>query len=69
MLVLDLESALAAPIDIEGQLVQTGLSIGVALYPNDGKNPDELHAAADQAMYAAKRANRHSIGMMPQTSL
>jgi diguanylate cyclase (GGDEF)-like protein len=68
VLVLDLESALAAPIEIEGHMVQTGLSIGVALYPDDGGNPDELHAAADQAMYTAKRANRNSIGMMPQPS-
>jgi diguanylate cyclase (GGDEF)-like protein len=53
-----LESALAIPLKVEGHFIQTGLSIGVALYPDHGHNPDELHAAADQAMYLAKRGAR-----------
>jgi diguanylate cyclase (GGDEF)-like protein len=66
-----LESALADPIIVEGEQVRTGLSIGLALYPDDGSNPDQLHAAADRAMYAAKRASRHSnvFGAMPQSSV
>jgi GGDEF domain-containing protein len=40
--------------------VRTGLSIGLALYPDDGSDPDQLHAAADKAMYIAKRAARSS---------
>jgi diguanylate cyclase (GGDEF)-like protein len=65
-----LESALSDPIFVEGKQVRTGLSIGLALYPDDGSNPDQLHAAADRAMYAAKRASRHSdaVGAMPQIS-
>jgi len=65
-----LESALSDPILVEGEHVRTGLSIGLALYPDDGSNPDQLHAAADRAMYAAKRASRHSdaVGAMPRTS-
>jgi diguanylate cyclase (GGDEF)-like protein len=55
---LALESALSAPIRIDGVDVQTGLSIGLALFPDNGSDPDELHAAADQAMYVAKRAAR-----------
>ena len=53
-----LESALAIPLKVEGHFIQTGLSIGVALYPDHGHNPDELHAAADRAMYLAKRSAR-----------
>src|ERR1039458_3672 len=53
-----LESALAIPLKVEGHFIQTGLSIGVALYPDHGHSPDELHAAADQAMYLAKRGAR-----------
>ncbi len=53
-----LESALATPLKVEGHFIQTGLSIGVALYPDHGHNPDELHAAADRAMYLAKRSAR-----------
>ena len=32
-----------------------GMSLGIALYPNDGLNPDELISYADQAMYAEKK--------------
>ena len=53
-----LESALAIPLKVEGHFIQTGMSIGVALYPDHGHNPDELHAAADRAMYLAKRSAR-----------
>jgi diguanylate cyclase (GGDEF)-like protein len=65
------ESALCDPILVEGKQVRTGLSIGLALYPDDGSNPDQLHAAADRAMYAAKRASRQSdaVAAMPQSSL
>jgi diguanylate cyclase len=59
-LIAALDSALAAPINIDGLQVRTGLSIGLALYPDDGSNPDQLHAAADKAMYIAKRAARSS---------
>lgn len=55
-----LESALAVPLRVEGQLIQTGMSIGVALFPDHGLTPDELRAAADQAMYLAKRGARTS---------
>jgi diguanylate cyclase (GGDEF)-like protein len=70
-LVSDLESALSVPINLEGKFLRTGLSIGVALYPDDGRNPDELHAAADEAMYVTKRATRTSgrISVMPQASV
>jgi len=60
-----LESALAAPIRINDTEVQTGLSIGLALYPDNGSGPDELHAAADHAMYVAKRATRTPPSLQP----
>jgi diguanylate cyclase (GGDEF)-like protein len=71
VLVSDLESALSAPVTVEGKLLQTGLSIGVALYPDDGRNPDQLHTAADAAMYVAKRAARGPglVTTLPQASL
>ncbi len=56
-----LELALANPISVQDLRVRTGLSVGVALYPDDGSDPDQLHAAADKAMYVAKRAARNSL--------
>ena len=71
VLVSDLESALSAPINIESARLQTGLSIGLALYPDNGRNADQLHAAADEAMYVAKRATRGPglITTVPQPSI
>ncbi len=56
-----LDSALSGPVFVQGVQVRTGLSIGLALYPDDGINPDQLHAAADKAMYVAKRAARTPV--------
>jgi len=57
-LVSALESALVLPVKVEGKLVRTGVSVGCALYPDDAKDPTELCAAADRAMYASKRGAR-----------
>jgi diguanylate cyclase (GGDEF)-like protein/hemerythrin-like metal-binding protein/PAS domain S-box-containing protein len=48
--------ALDAPIVVAGQPCQVGISVGIALYPGNGKDMDSLVAHADGAMYAAKRA-------------
>jgi diguanylate cyclase (GGDEF)-like protein/PAS domain S-box-containing protein len=58
ILVGALELAFALPFEVEGELVATGASIGVALYPHDGRSADELCAVADKIMYAAKRSKR-----------
>jgi diguanylate cyclase (GGDEF)-like protein/PAS domain S-box-containing protein len=36
-------------------------SIGVAVFPDDGENRDDLIGAADRAMYAAKRLGRNQV--------
>jgi len=48
--------AFNAPVVVGGQSCQVGISVGVALYPVNGKDVDTLVANADGAMYAAKRA-------------
>ncbi len=70
-LVEALELALSVPILIDGREVKTGLSIGLALYPDDGSNADQLHATADGAMYAVKRAGRtdHPDEALTQASI
>lgn len=45
----------AIPIDIDGKEVRVYASAGVALYPQDSRNPDELCRLADTAMYDAKK--------------
>ncbi|HET6466559.1 MAG TPA: EAL domain-containing protein, partial [Nitrospiria bacterium] len=47
--------ALEPPFMIEGLPVAVEASIGIALYPEHGANPDSLVQRADVAMYAAKQ--------------
>jgi diguanylate cyclase (GGDEF)-like protein len=45
----------------DGSHVSVGVSAGLAFYPNDGRNSAQLLAAADSAMYAAKRNGGRQI--------
>lgn len=47
--------AMRQPIVADGSVVYVGVSIGAAMYPRNGKSPEALLEAADQAMYRAKR--------------
>lgn len=47
--------ALGVPIEIEGRSARTGASIGIALFPEHGEDPDRLLREADTALYRAKR--------------
>ncbi len=49
------------PIFIENQQLKTGMSIGLAWFPVDGQDIDELIGAADVALYQAKAAGRHRL--------
>jgi diguanylate cyclase (GGDEF)-like protein/PAS domain S-box-containing protein len=42
------------PYEIDGHTVAVGASIGIALAPNDGSDPDRLLKQADMALYRAK---------------
>jgi diguanylate cyclase (GGDEF)-like protein/PAS domain S-box-containing protein len=48
----------AAPYEIAGHQLVIGVSIGISLAPEDGKNPDELLKKADLALYRAKEDGR-----------
>jgi diguanylate cyclase (GGDEF)-like protein/PAS domain S-box-containing protein len=50
--------ALNAPFDLGGHEVVVDASIGIALYPDDGRNADGLLMHADLAMYHAKARGR-----------
>lgn len=46
------------PHRVEGHELQVSCSVGVAVYPDDGQDLDELMRRADAAMYEAKAAGR-----------
>lgn len=52
---------MAAPVDLSGYPAGVGVSIGIALSPQDGLDPDHLYARADQALYCAKEAGRNTF--------
>jgi len=49
-------SILARPFTIEGRSLSVSASIGIALYPRDGRDFAELFKHADAAMYSAKES-------------
>lgn len=57
-LVDNIVSELKRPFMCDGHLVQTGASVGIALAPKDGDDPERLLKSADLALYAAKAAGR-----------
>ena len=48
------------PFQIDGKEVTTSVSVGVAIYPEDGADFETLHRKADMAMYRAKEAGRNT---------
>ena len=49
-------ASLEGPFAIDDQIVETGASIGIAMYPVHGDDPSTLLRRADVAMYVAKRS-------------
>lgn len=52
---------LASPVTVQGVEVTSGGSVGIALYPDDGADFDDLLKTADMAMYRAKEAGRNAF--------
>jgi diguanylate cyclase (GGDEF)-like protein len=51
-------TAISEPYDIDGHLVVTGTSVGIAVAPTDGSSADQLMKNADLALYRAKTDGR-----------
>lgn len=56
-------SAITKPVYYGEQLLNVGISIGIALFPDHGKNPDELLKNADRAMYTVKQSGKNSFAV------
>ena len=53
--------ALSQTILIEGHACQIGASIGIACYPQDGRDIEALLRAADKAMYQVKQSGKNAV--------
>ena len=56
-------AAVSQPIQLVGETVSLGASVGVAHHAGGGANTDTLLLEADSAMYAAKRAGRGRVAI------
>lgn len=52
-------ATVAAPISVGGHDLPVGASIGISVFPSDGRDAATLIRAADMAMYAAKNHGRN----------
>ena len=59
-LIQGMMDAIARPLQIEGYDFFLSCSIGVAVYPNDGEDPESLLKHADIAMYRAKEMGNNN---------
>ena len=53
--------AMQQPIELGESKLMISTSIGIAIYPNDANNAEDLIKNADMAMYAAKEAGRNNF--------
>lgn len=51
-------AAVGQPMILPGAVAAVGASIGIALWPEHGRSASEILAAADRAMYTAKRGGK-----------
>lgn len=58
---LRVQAEITRPVQIEGQWVVVGASIGVARFPEDGDQSETLLRKADEAMYRAKSGENRGI--------
>ena len=56
-----LQQAIEMPYSISGHLLQTSTTIGIAICPDHGHDPDQLLRRADLALYHAKESGRNAI--------
>lgn len=56
-----IQQRLAQPFTLKGMQIVTSISIGIALFPEDGNDFDTLLTHADMAMYQAKAAGRNGF--------
>jgi len=62
LVAVKLLAALERPFIVEGQALDVGASIGIAVYPDHADTADSMLRRADIAMYVAKRSRRtHSV--------
>ncbi|WP_374572423.1 diguanylate cyclase domain-containing protein [Phenylobacterium sp.] len=61
LLAYRIQRVISAPYMVRGQEIHIGVSVGIALAPQDGEDLDVLAARADAALYQAKSRGRGTV--------
>jgi diguanylate cyclase (GGDEF)-like protein len=64
----DILKSLMQPLDVSGSRINMPASIGIAVFPQDGRTGADLLKNADAAMYAAKQSGRNRIERFADTN-
>jgi predicted signal transduction protein with EAL and GGDEF domain len=56
-----IQASVAAEIEVDGQPLRTGVTIGVAIFPSDARDMASLVSNADTALYRAKAEGRGTV--------
>ncbi|GFO67101.1 hypothetical protein GMLC_06800 [Geomonas limicola] len=56
-----IQKAISQPYQVDGSPLKTSASVGIALYPSDGKEAKQLYKMADLALNQAKEQGRGTI--------
>ncbi|GGD08723.1 bifunctional diguanylate cyclase/phosphodiesterase [Halopseudomonas salina] len=59
-------AAIAKPMIVEGHSLHLSCSIGIALLPEHGNNPEDLLKRADIALYKVKESGRNGVAFFEQ---
>ena len=60
----EIQVALREPIRAENYSIEVAASIGIAIFPDDGTDPEALWRNADAAMYRAKKSGGNQVASM-----
>ena len=55
--------ALSKPFNLQNESIRVSASIGIALFPDNGKNAEELIKKADGAMYSIKKGGKNGFAV------
>ena len=55
-----IQSLMSQVVEIDGHEIVQSASIGIAIYPDDGEDPETLMRNADKALYFSKRKGRNN---------
>ena len=53
--------SIAEPFTVEGNRINSSVSIGICLFPTDGESEEMILSYADNAMYQAKTDGRNTV--------